>query len=186
LHRLPVVLLSSPRLLPVQSLPWRLGSFIFPHVIFHIQLKARKEPGATTRHVGQVKVNNCYTLFALCCLVSAEVTPFLSSLILALYPVQVHVMSRRPSRQMSAFSAEGLGEHIYEGDGPRRPSVQSVVQASSLKPGAQLTISTSNITQGEFRTAKEEMESPGYSLWARGGKNSHESGSRRSIPDMKP
>lgn len=85
-------------------------------------------------------MNNRYTLFALCCLVSAEVTSFLSYLILALYPVQVHVMSRRPSRQMSAFSAEGLGEHIYEGDGPRRPSVQSVVQASSLKPGAQLTM----------------------------------------------
>ncbi|KAF9695639.1 hypothetical protein EKO04_006368 [Ascochyta lentis] len=49
-------------------------------------------------------------------------------------------MSRRPSPQISAFSAEGLGQHLYEEDGVRRPSVQSVVQASSLKPGAQLTM----------------------------------------------
>lgn len=49
-------------------------------------------------------------------------------------------MSRRPSRQISAFSAEGLGQQIYEEDAARRPSVQSVVQASSLKPGAQLTM----------------------------------------------
>ncbi|KAJ4346171.1 GTP-binding protein gtr2 [Ascochyta clinopodiicola] len=48
-------------------------------------------------------------------------------------------MSRRPSRQISAFSAEGVGQQTYE-DGSRRFSVQSVVQASSLKPGAQLTM----------------------------------------------
>ena len=49
-------------------------------------------------------------------------------------------MSRRPSRQASAFSAEGLGQTVYEEDGARGPSVQSVVQASSLKRGAQLTM----------------------------------------------